>query len=70
MLRIKRPGSTTGRRMVGPNNILEIPVDDLSTDDVGSLGTETVEDDALEGVPQEVIRMIGAYETDCAGGCG
>lgn len=56
--------------MVGPNNILEVPVDDLSTDDVGSLGTETIEDDALEGVPQEVLRMIGAYETDCAGGCG
>ena len=83
--------------MVGPN-VVDVPVDDLSTDDkfdrsdslaennqrtvaasayggasgndVDSMATQTAEDDALDGVPQEVIRMIGAYDTDCAGGCG
>ena len=30
----------------------------------------TFEDNALDDVPQEVVSMIGAYDTDCAGGCG
>lgn len=30
----------------------------------------TVEDTTLDGIPKEVIEVIGAYDTDCAGGCG
>jgi len=29
-----------------------------------------VEDTTLDGIPKQVIEMIGAYDTDCAGGCG
>jgi hypothetical protein len=30
----------------------------------------TVEDATFDGIPKEVIEMIGAYDSDCAGGCG
>lgn len=49
-------------------NILESPINNLSTED--TLAAENFEDNALDDVPQEVVEMIGAYDTDCAGGCG
>jgi len=30
----------------------------------------TEENTALEEIPREVIDAVGAYDTDCAGGCG
>lgn len=37
--------------------------------DVHTAGA-TAEDTTLDGIPQEVIQLIGTYDTDCAGGCG
>jgi hypothetical protein len=49
-------------------HVLESPVNTLSTED--TVAAENFEDNALDDVPQEVVEMIGVYDTDCAGGCG
>lgn len=59
--------STKEARMV-EHNVLESPVNNLSTED--TLAAENFEENALDDVPQEVVEMIGAYDTDCPGGCG